>query len=408
MHNDHRSLGRELELFDTSPIVGAGLPLWLPDGAILRFELERFAAEQAQASGCRRVYTPVLAKRELFEKSGHWDKFHDDMFPPMEIGGEQLVLRPSNCPSHIQVYAHRSRSWRELPVRLAEPGAMFRNEQSGALGGLSRVRQINLDDAHVFCREDQVVDEVALALTAIRGAYDVLGIEVAYFRLSVRGPGGRYAGSDADWDAAEQQLVAAFRRAQLPYARVEGEAAFYGPKIDVQVLDAGGREQTLSTVQVDRVLPERFDLSYVAEDGSRRRPVMVHRGLLGSMERLVALLIERYDGRFPTWLAPTQVVVLPVSEVQAESAIDLVRDLEAAGLRAELHDRGSLAARIRAAHQVRAAHIAVIGRAEAAAGTVTVGERELPRSEFVQEVVKEVRARRRSAPARGALSRPEE
>jgi threonyl-tRNA synthetase len=388
--NDHRALGRELELFATSPIIGAGLPLWLPDGAVIRGELEKFAAEQAAASGCRRVYTPVLAKRELFERSGHWDKFHEDMFAPMKVGGEELVLRPSNCPSHIQVYASRARSWRELPVRLAEAGTMFRNEQSGALGGLSRVRQINLDDAHVFCRDDQVIDEVVAALAVIQDSYEVLGIKIDYFRLSVRGEGGNYAGEDAGWEMAERQLREALEVAGVPFRRAEGEAAFYGPKIDVQVIDAAGREETLSTVQVDHVLPGRFNLSYIAEDSTKYRPVMVHRGLLGSMERLVALLIELYDGRFPTWLAPVQVAVLPVSAAQNETAIAVIEKLEAANLRVQLLDRGTLGARIRQARTDRVAHIAVVGQTEADAGTVTVGKRQLPISNFIRELTDQV------------------
>lgn len=393
MDNDHRVIGRQLELFDTAPLVGAGLPMWLPDGAVIRAEIEQFAAEQAAASGCQRVYTPVLAKRELFERSGHWDKFSEDMFPPMKVGGEELVLRPANCPSHIQVYAARGRSWRDLPVRLAEAGTMFRSEMSGALGGLSRVRQISLDDAHVFCCDDQVVDEVVLALTAIHHCYAVLGIDIAYFRLSVRGEGGKYAGEDEAWEAAERQLRDALGRAGLPFRRAEGEAAFYGPKIDVQVVDARGREETLSTVQVDRVLPKRFGLSYVGEDGGKHQPVLVHRGLLGSVERLVALLIERYDGRFPTWLAPTQVDVLPVAESQRDVAGGVVAAFADNGIRARLSDRGTLAARIRQAHKHRSVYVAVIGQAEADAGTVAIGNRQLAIADVVAAIRSEVSTR---------------
>ncbi|MFT4137093.1 threonine--tRNA ligase [Microbacterium sp.] len=391
--HDHRVLGRRLELFDTAPLIGAGLPMWLPDGAVIRAEIERFAAEQVAASGCRRVYTPVLAKRELFERSGHWHKFSDDMFPPMRVGGEELVLRPANCPAHTQVYASRSRSWRELPVRLAEAGTMFRSELSGVLGGLSRVRQISLDDAHAFCREDQVVDEVVLALGAIDHVYAVLGIDVDYFRLSVRGAGGSYDGDDEAWDAAEHELRTALERAGLPFRRVEGEAAFYGPKIDVQVIDAGGREETLSTVQVDRVQPERFGLSYIGGDGAKHRPVMVHRGLLSSVERLVALLIERYEGRFPTWLAPTQVDVLPVSEAQLGAAAEVLAACEEAGIRARLRDRGTLGARIRQAHEDRSAYVAVIGPAEADAGTVAIGNVQLAVADAVAAISAEIAAR---------------
>ncbi|UJP10772.1 threonine--tRNA ligase [Microbacterium sp. KUDC0406] len=292
-NEDHRSLGRRLRLFDTVPIIGAGLPIWLPDGAVIRGELERMAAEIAERTGCVRVHTPVLAKRALFEQSGHWNKFAEDMFPAMKVGDDELVLRPANCPSHVQVYAAEAHSWRDLPVRLIESASMFRSELSGVLGGLSRVRQISLDDAHVFCAEDQVVDEVVQALDAITDAYGVLGITVDHYRLSGRGPG---SGADQDWDASEADLRAALDRRGIPFEYVPGEGAFYGPKIDVQVRDSAGREETLSTVQVDRVLPERFGLSYIGVDGAKHRPVMIHRGLLSSMERLVALLIEQYQG----------------------------------------------------------------------------------------------------------------
>lgn len=401
-HRNHRSLGRDLELFDTTPAVGAGLPLWLPAGAVIRAELERLALEQALESGCSRVYTPVLAKRELFERSGHWEKFSADMFPAMDVGGEQFVLRPANCPHHTQVYAARGRSYRDLPIRLAELGSMFRSELSGALGGLSRVRQINLDDAHSFCREDQVVDEVVLALRAIARCYEILGIDDASFRLSLRGPNGQYVGADEVWLRAEQHLRAALRELELDHVEAPGEAAFYGPKIDVQVLDANGQEETLSTVQVDYNQPERFGLSYVDDSGRKRCPVMIHRGLLSSMERMTALLIERYQGRMPTWLAPVQVRVLPVSPDRHGAAAARLRGaLSAAGVRTEIAERGSLGARVRESRLARASYVAVIGDDEEAAGTVAatspVSGRSapLPVEPFVAAVVEEIRVRRR-------------
>lgn len=394
MDNDHRRLGRELRLFDTSPVIGAGLPMWMPDGAIIRTELERFAAEQAERSGCRRIFTPVLAKRELFERSGHWDKFAEDMFPPMRVGGEELVLRPANCPSHVQVYAAEQHSWRDLPVRYAENAAMFRSELSGVLGGLSRVRQITLDDAHVFCRPDQVVAEVVLALDAIRAAYAILGIEIDHHRLSVRGEHGAYAGTDEDWRLAEAELESALREAGVAFRRAPGEAAFYGPKIDVQVRDAGGREETLSTVQIDRVMPERFELSYVSPAGVRARPVMVHRGLLSSMERLVALLIEQYEGRFPTWLAPHQVDVLPVDPRRHdEAAQDALRRLRAAAVRARVSADGSLGSRIRGAHRDRVAYIAVLGDAEIADDALSVNGAAIGVEPFIAAVTAEIATR---------------
>lgn len=385
--SDHRRLGRELGLFDSSELIGAGLPLWLPDGAIVRAELERFAEEVARASGCRRVYTPVMARRELFERSGHWEKFSEDMFPPMRVGGGELVLRPANCPSHTQVFAQRGRSWRELPLRLSEVGSMFRNELTGTLGGLSRVRQINLDDAHVFCTPAQVVDEVALALRAIVSCYEVLGIGIDHFRLSLRGPGGKYAGDDAAWELSESALRAALEAEGLRYREAPGEAAFYGPKVDVQVRDAGDREETLSTVQVDRVMPERFGLNYVGEDGAKHVPVMVHRGLLSSMERMVALLVERYDGRLPLWLAPRQVRVLPVSgDAQGQAALEVVRALEDAGLRAQYDDAGTLGARIRRSREERVGIVCVVGEREVASGTVAVGRVQVPVAALVESL----------------------
>jgi threonyl-tRNA synthetase len=370
---DHRRLGRELKLFATEPLVGAGLPLWLPDGAVIRAELERLAAEEAIRGGCQPVYTPVLAKRALFERSGHWAKFADDMFPPMRVGEEEFVLRPANCPHHALVYASEQRSYRDLPVRLAELGAMFRSELSGVLGGLARVRQINLDDTHVFCAPEQMPGEIALAVQSVQRCYRLLGIDVARYRLSRRSPGGGYLGGDDLWAAAEGHLAAVLRDLGLDYEDAPGEAAFYGPKIDVQVADPAGREETLSTVQLDFNQPERFDLYYVGPDGGRHRPVMIHRGGLSAMERLVAHLIEQYGGAFPPWLAPVQVVVLPVAEAHAAAARGVTGRLRAAGLRAECDPAdATLGARIRQARERRVPYIAVIGDREDAGGRVAL------------------------------------
>lgn len=398
MKTDHRVLGRQLDLFDTVPIVGAGLPLWLPDGAIIRSELEAFATEQAVASGCMRVYTPVLAKRELFERSGHWDKFEADMFPKITVGGESFVLRPANCPHHTQVFAARGRSYRDLPFRLAESGSMFRSELSGVLGGLSRVRQITLDDAHSFCTPDQVAGEVDIALRAIQRCYDILGIDVLYFRLSTRGPSGKYLGADEQWNRSEDQLRSVLNGLGVEFREAPGEAAFYGPKIDVQVADSRGREETLSTVQIDYNQPERFGLEYTGDDGAKHRPVMVHRGLLGSMERMTALLIERYDGRMPTWLAPVQVAILPVSAARHGHEADVFAErLEAAGLRTTVATEGTLGNRIREARNHRDRYIAVLGDTEVAAGTVSIvsGDNKgtLSREDFLDRISREVRTR---------------
>lgn len=319
----------------------------------------------------------MLGKRSLYERSGHWAKFHDDMFPPMSSGGDELVLRPANCPHHALAYAAEQHSHRDLPVRFNELAAMFRSERSGVLAGLSRVRQINLDDTHVFCRPDQIRAEVAVALSAVLDAFEVLGIEITYVRLSARDDGPTYLGSVAQWDDAEAQLRRVLDELDLSsrglvWRQVAGEAAFYGPKLDVQVVDARGQEESLSTVQLDVNQPERFDLTYVAADGSRPRVVMIHRGLLGAMERMVAFLLERYDGRLPLWLAPMQLCLLPVGPDQVGSAEQLAGELRHAGLRVRVDPDGSLGARIRTSRLRRDALLGVLGEREVAAAEVAV------------------------------------
>lgn len=401
---DHRELNRDLGFFATDPLAGAGLPLWLPAGAVVRRELERLAEEIARADGCQGVYSPVLGKRALFERSGHWAKFSDDMFPPMRVGGDELVLRPANCPHHALIYAATRRSHRELPVRLHELAPMFRAERSGVLSGLSRVRQINLDDTHVFCRPDQVADEAARALRSVLRAQQVLGLPVDHVRLSLRGPGPSYLGGDEQWRDAEGALRAAasevdLDRSGLRLVEAPGEAAFYGPKLDVQVRDGRGHEESIATVQVDVVQPERFGLEYDAADGSRKPVVMLHRGTVGSMERVVAALLERYQGRLPLWLAPVQVCVLPVRADQDDVARGLADDLVAAGLRPRLDLDGSLGARIRSSRQRRDALIAVVGPAEAGDGSVQVSDpgsgarARMPREAFVDRVLAAYAAR---------------
>jgi threonyl-tRNA synthetase len=374
---DHRDLNRDLRVFATDPLAGAGLPLWLPDGAVIREELQALARDLARADGCQGVYSPVLGKRALYERSGHWAKFSDDMFPPMAVGGDELVLRPANCPHHALIYASAQRSWRELPVRLNELGAMFRAERSGVLSGLSRVRQISLDDTHVFCRPDQVADEAARGLRAALRAQEILGLPVDYVRLSLRDDSTAYLGSAPQWQAAEAALREAAAATGLTgrglsLVDAAGEAAFYGPKLDLQVRDGRGQEETIATVQVDFSQPERFGLVYDAPDGSRQPVIMIHRGTVGAMERVTAALLEHYQGRLPLWLAPVQVRVLPVSPGQDEAARRVTDGLLAAGLRARLDVDGSLGARIRHSRQRRDYLIAVLGEAEAAAGTVRV------------------------------------
>jgi threonyl-tRNA synthetase len=374
---DHRDLNQDLGIFAGDPLIGSGLPLWLPAGAIIREELERLAREIARADGCQGVYSPVLGKRALFERSGHWAKFSDDIFPPMPVGGDELVLRPANCPHHALIYAASRHSYRELPIRLHELAPMFRAERSGVVAGLSRVRQINLDDTHVFSRPDQIAEEAARALRSALRAQETLGLPVDYVRLSRGGDDAAYLGSAEQWEQAEQALREAagavgLADRGLELLEAEGEAAFYGPKLDLQVRDGRGHEETIATVQLDFNQPERFDLSYDAADGSRQRVVMIHRGTVGAMERVVASLLERYQGRLPLWLAPVQLCVLPVGPQQDEAARMLYDELVAAGLRPRLEVDGSLGARIRASRGRRDCLIAVLGAAEVESGSVQV------------------------------------
>ncbi|MBW8805481.1 MAG: threonine--tRNA ligase [Catenulisporales bacterium] len=370
--HDHRKLGRELGLFDTDPLMGAGLPYWLPDGAVVRHTVEEYIRSVERCAGYQHVYSPVLGKRELYEISGHWSHYSDDMFPPMDLGAEQVVMRPSLCPHHALIYRSRAHSYRELPLRMAEIGGMYRAELSGVLGGLTRVRAITLNDAHIFCTLDQVADEASAALELIRAAYDALGIEAARFRLSLPGPGGKYVDKPQMWERATRMLREVLDVSGLVYEEAEGEAAFYGPKIDVQIADPAGREATLSTVQIDFHQPEQFGLEYVGADGAKHRPVMVHRSIVGSMERVMAHLIEQHGGAFPAWLAPQQVAVLPVGAAEVEAAQEFHALCVELGLRSEVvyPERGSLGARIREVRLVP--YQAVIGGREAAAGQVAV------------------------------------
>ncbi|MFF4571290.1 threonine--tRNA ligase [Streptomyces sp. NPDC001410] len=396
---DHRRLGRELGLFDTDPLMGAGLPYWLPDGAVVRHTLEEYIREAERAAGYRHVYSPALGKRELYETSGHWDHYSDDMYPPMNLGAEEVVLRPSLCPHHALIYRSRSHSYRELPLRIAELGTMYRAERSGVLGGLTRVRAIQLNDAHIFCTLEQAVDEARAALELIARAYADLGIEAVRHRLSLPGEGGKYVADPELWQRATALLKEVLAESGVAYEEAEGEAAFYGPKIDVQIADPAGRESTLSTVQIDFHQPARFDLHYIGADGAKHRPVMVHRSIIGSVERAVAHLIEAHGGAFPAWLAPVQLAVLPVAEEQVERAAAVVREAAALGLRAEpaAPEQGTLGARIRAARLVP--YQAVIGDREAGAGLAALRLRDgrrpgaLPVPELLRRVADRVAAK---------------
>ncbi len=339
---DHRKLGKELDIFTVSQKVGQGLPLWLPKGATIRRVIERYIVDLEERLGYDHVYTPVLGSVDLYKQSGHWDHYQDDMFPEMKMDNEELVLRPMNCPHHMMVYKNQLYSYRNLPVRIAELGTMHRYEMSGALAGLQRVRAMTLNDAHIFARPDQLKDEFIRVVELVQKVYEDFGIQDYYFRLSYRDPKDteKYVDNDAMWDKAQAMLKETMEEMQVEYVEAEGEAAFYGPKLDVQVKTALGKDETLSTVQLDFHLPERFDLTYIGEDGKEHRPVVIHRGVVSTMERFVAFLIEEYKGAFPTWLAPEQVRVIPVApQAHLEYANQVVDKLRLEGVRVSIDER---------------------------------------------------------------------
>ncbi|WP_337925689.1 threonine--tRNA ligase [Kribbella italica] len=380
---DHRKLGRELGLFDSDPLIGAGLPYLLPAGAAVRHALESYVADLERRAGYQQVYSPVLGKRELYEISGHWSHYSDDMYPPMKVGEEEVVLRPSLCPHHALIYRSRSHSYRELPIRYAELGGMYRSELSGVLGGLTRVRAIQLNDGHIFCTLDQVADEACASLDLILRAYDDLGLGPSRFLLSLPAEnarigeaGSKYVGDQDSWDRSAALLRSVLDDAGVAYEEAPGEAAFYGPKIDIQLEDVAGREYTLSTIQVDFHQPARFELEYIGADGNKHRPVMVHRAIIGSLERVIAQLIEQHGGAFPAWLAPVQVVVLPLSDSEEEYAAQIARRAIDRGLRVEVAhaDEGTLGARIR--ENRHAPYQLVIGKREVASGHLAVRYRD--------------------------------
>lgn len=374
---DHRVIGNELDLFFVDPKVGAGLPYWMPNGATIRRVIERYIIDKEVAWGFQHVYTPVLANLNLYKQSGHWDHYREDMFPPMDMGdGEMLELRPMNCPSHIQVYNHHKRSYRELPLRIAELGMMHRYEKSGALTGLSRVREMTLNDGHDFIEPDHIEDEIKTLIKLMTEVYNDFDITDYRFRLSYRDPKNteKYFDDDEMWEKSQSKLKAAMDDMGLEYFEAEGEAAFYGPKIDVQTKTALGGEETLSTIQLDFLLPERFDLKYIGADGEEHRPVMVHRGIVSTMERFTAYLTEMYKGAFPTWLAPHQVDIIPVkNDLHMDYVNDLSSKLRAHGIRVTVDDRNEkMGYKIRQAQVNKIPYTLVIGDEEVSNGTVTV------------------------------------
>ncbi|WP_404468666.1 threonine--tRNA ligase [Sutcliffiella horikoshii] len=398
---DHRKIGKELDLFFNSQKVGQGLPLWLPKGATIRRVIERYIVDKEVELGYDHVYTPVMGSVELYKTSGHWDHYQDGMFPPMEMDNEQLVLRPMNCPHHMMVYKNSIHSYRQLPVRIAELGTMHRYEMSGALAGLQRVRGMTLNDAHIFVRPDQIKDELKRVVNLVLEVYKDFGLDDYSFRLSYRDPENKekYFDDDAMWEKAQGMLKEAMDELGLDYFEAIDEAAFYGPKLDVQVRTALGKEETLSTVQLDFLLPEKFDLTYVGEDGKQHRPVVIHRGVVSTMERFVAFLIEEYKGAFPTWLAPVQVQVIPVSpDAHFDYAKEVQDLLKSKGIRVEMDERNEkIGYKIREAQMQKIPYMLVLGDNEIQERAVNVRKYGEQKSEtislekFVEELVKEAK-----------------
>lgn len=375
---DHRKLGRQLDLFSIDDDYGQGLILWHPKGGIVRNEMERLLREELERRGYSFVYTPHIAKRQLWFTSGHEDNYADGMYAPTSIEDEEYRLKPMNCPFHIGIYKSSPRSYRDLPQRYSEMGTVYRAELSGTLHGLMRVRGFSVDDAHLFVREDQIHTEVADCLDFAIKVFDTYGFEKVKFELSVRGDAENklYLGSDVEWAVAEEKLASALKERNISYERIEGEAAFYGPKIDIKIEDAIGRVWQLGTIQLDFNLPERFQLAYTGDDNLKHRPFMIHRALFGSIERFFGVLIEHYAGAFPLWLAPVQVAVLPITDRINEYAETVAKELKDAGFRVEANLKSDkIGAKIRDAQLQKVPYMLVLGDQELEAGEVAVRDR---------------------------------
>lgn len=402
---DHRKIGKDLELFANSQLVGAGLPLWLPNGATIRREIERYIVDKEVSMGYDHVYTPVLANVDLYKTSGHWDHYQEDMFPPMKLDEtEEMVLRPMNCPHHMMIYNNKPHSYRELPIRIAELGTMHRYEASGAVSGLQRVRGMTLNDSHIFVRPDQIKEEFKRVVNMIQDVYKDFGFEDYRFRLSYRDPEDKekYFDDDEMWNKAENMIKEAADELGLSYEEAIGEAAFYGPKIDVQVKTAMGKEETLSTAQLDFLLPERFELTYIGQDGEQHRPVVIHRGVVSTMERFVAFLTEETKGAFPTWLAPKQVEIIPVNlDLHYDYAKSIQDELKSQGVRVEIDDRNEkMGYKIREAQMQKIPYQIVVGDKEVENNEVNVrkygsqDQETLEKDEFIWNLVDEIRLKK--------------
>ena len=395
---DHRKIGKELELFMTHELVGSGLPMYLPNGATIRRILERYIQDKEIALGYKHVYTPSLANVKLYETSGHWAHYKDSMFPVMQMENEQLVLRPMNCPHHMLVYKNKMHSYRELPIRIGELAHDFRYEASGTVCGLERVREMCQNDAHLFVRADQIKEEFGNVVKLILSVYEDFGFKDYSFRLSLRDKEDKvkYYDDDEMWDNAESQLREILTELGVDFYEAKGEAAFYGPKLDVQIKTALGHDVTVSTCQLDFLLPQRFELEYIGEDGKEHRPVVIHRAILGTLDRFMSFLIEETKGALPVWLSPVQVKVLPISEDNIEYAESFVSELRLAGIRTDLDDSNEkIGYKIRKAQLEKVPYMIIIGKKEQESGTVGVRSRTegdigaVNKEEFIAKVKEE-------------------
>ena len=402
---DHRKIGKDLELFMTSPLVGSGLPMYLPNGATVRRLLERYIQDKEVEMGYQHVYTPSLANTELYKVSGHWDHYKEDMFPVMKMDNEEMVLRPMNCPHHMLIYKNKMHSYRDLPIRIGELAHDFRYEDSGSVCGLERVREMCQNDAHLFVRPDQIKEEFGKVVQLILSVYKDFGFKDYEFRLSLRDKNNKekYFDDDEMWEKAEGQLREILTELEVPFYEAEGEAAFYGPKLDVQLKSAVGHDVTVSTCQLDFLLPERFKLEYVGEDGEKHRPVVIHRAILGTFDRFMCFLIEETKGAFPLWLSPTQVKILPITDAQHSYAKSVEEKLHKAGIRVILDDRNEKTGyKIREAQLQKIPYMLIIGEKEIEENTVSVRSRndgdigKMSINDFEEKILDEMRQRGRS------------
>ena len=396
---DHRKIGKDLNLFMTHKLVGSGLPMYLPDGATVRRLLERYIQDKEIKLGYMHVYTPSLANTELYKISGHWDHYKDDMFPIMKMDTEEMVLRPMNCPHHMLIYKNSLHSYKDLPIRIGELAHDFRYEASGSVCGIERVREMCQNDAHLFVRPDQIKEEVGRVIKLILEVYKDFGFKDYKFRLSLRDKKDKvkYIDNDEMWEIAESQLRQILKELNINFYEAEGEAAFYGPKLDIQIRSAIGHDVTISTCQLDFALPERFELNYIGEDGKEHRPVVIHRAILGSLDRFMAFLIEETKGAFPVWLSPVQVKILPITDKHVEYSKELQEKMQQLGIRVEVDDRNEKTGyKIREAQLSKVPYMLIIGDKEVENNTISVRNRkdgdlgQISKEEFINKILKEV------------------